>query len=167
MNICWMTSFWILTWILESPLKLLKNEWSWIQRYDKDANGKLDFVEFSRMIESHRARYLSFVVVDINDMYNKNYYFFINMNIFINIRKELLALQEEEEARTSWKKSRVGKRWKSWVPNFQFWKIKWSWTKSMNFLNLSLFQLWNRDTTLPRKRRSGSRDLSMQKSKET
>jgi len=44
------------------------------QRYDEDANGKLDFAEFSRMIESHRAR------------------------------KELIALQDEEEARSSWKK---------------------------------------------------------------
>ena len=37
--------------------------WNWlnsmnhIQRYDEDANGKLDFAEFSRMIESHRARF--------------------------------------------------------------------------------------------------------------
>ena len=27
------------------------------QKYDEDENGKLDFREFSRMIESHRARY--------------------------------------------------------------------------------------------------------------
>ena len=34
------------------------------QKYDEDENGKLDFREFSRMIESHRARY--FLQIQIN-----------------------------------------------------------------------------------------------------
>ena len=42
------------------------------QKYDEDENGKLDFREFSRMIESHRARYFEQIQINWGDPFLYN-----------------------------------------------------------------------------------------------
>jgi hypothetical protein len=57
------------------PGDSMESFYVFLQRYDQDADGKLDFADFCKLIDNHR------------------------------VRKELATAKEEQEAQSNWKKN--------------------------------------------------------------